>query len=176
MRLSIEISSIVLLLSIDQRIGRENTFNPQLKHAFVQTRHPSFHTPSFQPIIQFSRRLTLDNDRQTIKKKTIQVVEKFSKSFPPLSFSPFLFLFSPFFFSFLFFSISGNSNRSLDTRPRKWIESIEEGGRRGRVVNSRECLGGGRIDENASPLSLSLFLSGTRLPSIVSSTFDEIGE
>ena len=33
------------------------------------------------------------------------------------------------------------------------------GGRRGRVVNSRECLGGGRIDENASsPLSLSFFL------------------
>lgn len=86
----------------------------------------------------------------------------FQKLSTPLSLFSFLFssfLFSPFFFSFLFFSISGNSNRSLDTRPRKWIESIEEGGRRGRVVNSRECLGGGRIDENASsPLSLSFFL------------------
>lgn len=101
MRLSIEISSIILLLSIDQRIARENTFNPQLKHAFVQTRHPSFHTPSFQPIIQFSRRLTLDNDRGTIKKKRSKSWKNFPKAFhPSLSL---LFYFFSLLSSFLFF-------------------------------------------------------------------------
>lgn len=172
MRLSIEISSIVLLLSIDQRIARENTFNPQLKHAFVQTRHPSFHTPSFQPIIQFSRRLTLDNDRGTIKKKRSKSWKNFPKAFhPSLSF-----FISFLFFSFLFFSISGNSNRSLDTRPRKWIESIEEGGKKGESSKFTRVFG--RREDWWERLfsSLSLFLSGTRLPSIVSSTFDEIGE